>query len=44
MRAKVWTGEIAAFCPGVGKGKVWTRDEVEAELRVQKRSEDRYGS
>lgn len=43
MKAKTWTGEVAKFCPGVGKGKIWSREEVEAQLKDQKRSENQYG-
>jgi len=32
MSAKVWNEEIAAFCPGVGKGKLYTPDELQAIL------------
>ena len=44
LKPKTWTGEVAAFCPGVGKGKIWSREEVEAQLKEQRSSEDRYGS
>jgi Fe-S-cluster containining protein len=32
MKAKTWTKEIASFCPGVGKGRVWSGDEIQANL------------
>ncbi len=35
MNPKTWRNEIAAFCPGVGKGKVHTREEIEAVLAAQ---------
>jgi Fe-S-cluster containining protein len=44
LKPKTWTGEVAAFCPGVGKGRVWSKDEVEAQLKAQRSSETRYGS
>lgn len=44
LKPKTWTGEIASFCPGVGKGKIWSKAEVEAELNVQRASEAKYGS
>lgn len=44
LNAKTWTTEVKTFCPGVGKGRLWTPEEVEQQLRVQKRSEDAYGS
>lgn len=44
LRPKTWSGEVASFCPGVGKGRVWSAEEVEEQLRQQKKSEDAYGS
>lgn len=44
MNAKVWSQEVSSFCPGVGKGKVWSAEEVEAQLREQIASENEYGS
>jgi hypothetical protein len=32
MNAKAWTKEVQSFCPGVGKGRVWTKAEIEANL------------
>lgn len=42
MNAKAWKGEVAAFCPGVGKGKIWSKQEVELQLKQQRRSEEQY--
>jgi Fe-S-cluster containining protein len=39
MNPKTWNTEIAAFCPGVGKGKLHTREEIEAVLAEQKPKE-----
>lgn len=44
LKPKTWTGEVASFCPGVGKGKIWSKAEVDAQLKEQRQSEDRYGS
>lgn len=36
LHAKTWTSEIASFCPGVGKGRLYSPEEVEtllAEMR-----------
>jgi Fe-S-cluster containining protein len=30
MNPKTWTTEIATFCPGVGKGKLHTYEEIKA--------------
>jgi uncharacterized protein len=32
MQAKVWREEIASFCPGIGKGRLYTKEEIEALL------------
>jgi hypothetical protein len=34
MNPKIWRTEIASFCPGVGKGKLHTREEIEKILGV----------
>jgi Fe-S-cluster containining protein len=44
LEAKTWTTEVAAFCPGVGKGRVWTPEEIEVQLKDQIASESKYGS
>ena len=44
MNAKTWDEDVASFCPGVGKGRVWTPKEIEVELRDQIRAEDDYGT
>lgn len=38
MHAKAWQREVAAFCPGVGKGKLWTAEEIGAVLETQSRA------
>jgi Fe-S-cluster containining protein len=30
LNAKTWNNEVAPFCPGVGKGKLYTAKEIEA--------------
>lgn len=35
MNAKSWKKDVASFCPGVGKGKVWSVDEMTVILREQ---------
>lgn len=42
MKAKEWSKEVAAFCPGVGKGRTWTVEEITTQIRIQKRSEEKY--
>ncbi len=41
MSAKAWAKEVAAFCPGVGKGRLWTPEEIKEQLRIQADSEER---
>ena len=43
MSAKSWAKEVAAYCPGVGKGRVWSKAEIEKALGLQKKSESLYG-
>jgi Fe-S-cluster containining protein len=44
LNAKTWSGEVASFCPGVGRGKTWTPEEVETQLNIQRASQDKYGT
>ncbi len=39
MGAKSWAREVAAFCPGVGKGPVHPAHEIASAIDAQKRSE-----
>lgn len=39
MSAKAWKKEVADFCPGVGKGRVRSADEIQAALNEQMISE-----
>ena len=41
MSARAWKKEITAYCPGVGKGRTWTADEIRTQLKVQIQSEER---
>lgn len=40
MNAKTWNKEVKSFCPGVGKGKVWSREEIENQLAIQEICDD----
>lgn len=33
MSARNWAREVAAYCPGVGKGRVWSADEIRELLK-----------
>lgn len=39
MPARAWRKEVMAFCPGVGKGKLVTAEEIKSRLLVQRESE-----
>jgi len=39
LKAKAWDKDVAAYCPGVGKGKIHTEDEIRAQLNAQIKSE-----
>jgi Fe-S-cluster containining protein len=39
MNAKTWNKEVKGFCPGVGKGRVWSPEEIKKLLAEQKHSE-----
>jgi len=40
MSPKAWKQDVVKFCPGVGKGPVWSRDQIQAALDDQKVWED----
>ena len=42
MSPKGWAKEVASYCPGVGKGKVWSAEEIARNLKEQIRSEEQY--
>lgn len=39
MNAKVWSEEVSAFCPGVGKGPVRDKEDVLSQVGEQSRAE-----
>ncbi len=42
MSPKVWKAEVADFCPGIGKGRTWSAEEIKAQLDEQAQSESQY--
>lgn len=40
MPAKSWRQDVASFCPGIGKGRIWNRKEIEQNLNEQAKAED----
>lgn len=39
MNAKTWNKEVKGFCPGVGKGRLISAEEIAQNLNLQKKSE-----
>jgi hypothetical protein len=35
MTPQVWEKEVASYCPGVGKGRLYSPEEIERILKVQ---------
>jgi hypothetical protein len=33
MHPKVWERDVASFCPGVGRGKLYSAEEIEAIMK-----------
>ena len=42
MNVKTWKKEVASFCPGIGKGRIWTSKEIKEQLSIQEDSENNY--
>ncbi len=40
MDAKKWDAEVAAFCPGVGRGRLWTEAEIREVVARQQRADE----
>lgn len=43
MTPKAWAKEVVAFCPGAGKGKLWSAEEIEKVLAEERASEAQLG-
>ncbi|MGZ3690434.1 MAG: YkgJ family cysteine cluster protein [Pseudobdellovibrio sp.] len=39
MNAKAWKSEVESFCPGVGKGRLWTKAEIEETIEKDRENE-----
>lgn len=44
MTPKAWKGEVASFCPGVGKGKLWSKEEIETIAAEDAENASRFGT
>ena len=40
MSPKAWNTEVKSYCPGVGKGRVIRKEEIERALDLQQKSEE----
>ena len=40
MNAKTWKKEVSSFCPGIGKGRVYSPEEIREIVAKQAKSED----
>lgn len=36
MKPKVWEKEIKTFCPGIGKGKLFSKEEIKKNIELNK--------
>jgi uncharacterized protein len=43
MNAKAWKDEVQSFCPGVGKGKLWSAEEIDKIVALETKSEASLG-
>lgn len=41
MNAKAWKTEVESFCPGVGKGKLWNKDEINASMKMDLENDEK---
>lgn len=42
MSPKAWKKDVVAFCPGVGKGPIRSREEINAQIIEQSQSENNF--
>ena len=40
MKAKTWSSEVKKFCPGVGKGKIFTQNKINKIIKQDKENEN----
>lgn len=41
MNAKAWKLEVESFCPGVGKGKLWSKEEINASMKMDLENDEK---
>ena len=42
--SKSWKAEVENFCPGVGKGKLHSKTEIEATMEIDKKNAELFGT
>ncbi len=40
LSPRKWSAEVASFCPGAGRGRLWTREEIDAMAELQRRADE----
>lgn len=44
MNPKAWQSEVASFCPGIGKGRLWSKTEIETIAAEDSENATRFGT
>ena len=44
LNAKSWKTEVASFCPGIGKGQLWTKEQIETIAAEDAENATRFGT
>ncbi|MCM2354744.1 MAG: YkgJ family cysteine cluster protein [Pseudobdellovibrio sp.] len=44
LNPKAWKSEVASFCPGIGKGKLWSKEEIETIAAEDAENASRFGT
>jgi uncharacterized protein len=40
LNPKAWKKDVVSFCPGIGKGRLYTPEEIKSIAQIQNKSED----
>lgn len=44
LNPKAWKSEVASFCPGIGKGQLWTKEQIETIAAEDAENASRFGT
>ena len=44
MNSKSWKKEVASFCPGVGKGQLWSKEVIEQTMTEDFENTKKFGT